>query len=69
MQPTFIASIRAVRRFALAAAIAGLCAAPAWAGGLDSLAQFVKDTRSGKATFTQVVTAPPKQGQKAREKT
>lgn len=41
----------------------------AWAGGLDSLAQFVKQTRSGKANFTQVVTAPGKDGQPGRSKT
>ncbi|MDO5693882.1 MAG: outer membrane lipoprotein chaperone LolA [Pseudomonadota bacterium] len=42
---------------------------PAWAGGLDSLEQFVKNTRSGKAAFTQVVTSPTKDGQPQRTKT
>lgn len=41
----------------------------AWAGGMDSLEQFVKNTRSGKAAFTQVVTAPAKEGQPPRAKT
>ena len=41
----------------------------AWAGGLDSLAQFVTGTRSGKAAFTQIVTAPAKDGQAPRAKT
>jgi outer membrane lipoprotein carrier protein len=39
-----------------------------WAGGLNSLEQFVKSTRSGKADFTQVVTAPGKDGQPPRSK-
>jgi len=47
-----------------------LLAAPAvWAGGLDSLEQFVKTTRSGKAAFTQTVTTPGKDGQPPRSKT
>ncbi|MBK6868125.1 MAG: outer membrane lipoprotein chaperone LolA [Burkholderiales bacterium] len=41
----------------------------AWAGGLDSLEAFVKGARSGKAAFTQVVTAPAKDGQAPRAKT
>ncbi|MFV0680281.1 outer membrane lipoprotein chaperone LolA [Ottowia sp.] len=41
----------------------------AWAGGMDSLAQFVKGTRSGQADFTQVVTSPGKEGQPPRSKT
>lgn len=58
------AAIRAAA-FAVAAAIA-----PAvWAGGLESLEQFVKSARSGKAAFTQVVTAPARQGQTPRSKT
>lgn len=40
-----------------------------WAGGLDSLEQFVKSARTGKAGFTQVVTSPPKEGQTVRSKT
>ncbi|MDO5288811.1 MAG: outer membrane lipoprotein chaperone LolA [Pseudomonadota bacterium] len=52
----------------LASALA-LLAAPAWAGGLDSLAQFVQHTRTGQADFTQAVTAPAKQGQTARTRT
>ncbi len=55
-------------RLSVGAAVLAL-AAPAWAGGLDSLAEFVKQTRSGKASFTQVVTAPGKDGQPGRSKT
>ena len=38
------------------------------AGGLESLDQFVKTTKSGRAEFTQSVTAPPKDGVLARPK-
>lgn len=58
------------RRLALGA----LCLSTwAWtaahADGLDALNQFIKQTRSGQAQFTQVVTSPPKPGQVARSKT
>jgi len=43
--------------------------AGAHADGLDALSQFVKQTRSGRAQFTQVVTSPPRQGQVGRSKT
>jgi len=39
------------------------------ANGLDSLESFVKTVSSGRADFTQVVTAPPREGQAARTKT
>jgi len=45
------------------------CARPACANGLDSLESFLKTAHSGRADFTQVVTAPPKEGQAARSKT
>lgn len=44
-------------------------ASASWAGGMDSLEQFVKTARTGKAGFTQVVTSPAKEGQTARSKT
>ena len=40
-----------------------------WAGGLQSLQQFMTTVKSAQAEFTQVVTAPPKDGQAARAKT
>ena len=46
-----------------------LCQPAAWAGALDSLEAFIQATRSGRAAFTQVVTAPPRDGQAARAKT
>ncbi|WP_342618455.1 outer membrane lipoprotein chaperone LolA [Rhodoferax sp. GW822-FHT02A01] len=39
------------------------------ASGLDSLEQFVKTAKTGRADFTQTVTAPTKEGQPVRTKT
>ncbi len=44
-------------------------AATAHASGLDALEQFVRTAKSGRAEFTQVVTAPARDGQVARSKT
>ncbi|MDB5743250.1 MAG: outer rane lipoprotein carrier protein LolA [Polaromonas sp.] len=44
------------------------CAQYACADGLKSLENFVKAVGSGRAEFTQVVTAPAKDGQAARSK-
>jgi outer membrane lipoprotein carrier protein len=41
----------------------------AQATGLDSLENFVKTARSGRAEFTQVVTGPARDGQASRSKT
>ena len=38
------------------------------AAGLNSLENFVKNTKSGRATFTQLVTSPAKEGQQAKTK-
>jgi hypothetical protein len=46
-----------------------LCSANAWAGGLESLETFVKTVKSGRADFTQTVTAPAREGQPGRVKT
>ena len=45
-----------------------LLAAQAHAAGLDALEAFIKNTRSGRANFSQVVIAPAKEGQAARTK-
>lgn len=45
------------------------CAQTTAATGLESLENFVKNTKSGRAVFTQVVTSPVKDGQAARSKT
>lgn len=39
------------------------------ASGLQALERFVTETRSGRAAFTQVVTAPAREGQTGRSKT
>jgi outer membrane lipoprotein carrier protein len=41
----------------------------AHAGALESLENFIKTAKSGRADFTQVVTQPPRDGQAARSKT
>ena len=53
----------------IATMLVAVCAHSAWANGLDSLELFVKTVSSGRADFTQVVTAPAKDGQAARTKT
>ena len=44
------------------------CAVSAGATGLESLELFVKTVKSGRADFTQMVTAPAKEGQVVRSK-
>ena len=53
----------------LVAILAAALALSAQASGLDSLENFVKSARSGRADFTQVVTGPARDGQAARSKT
>lgn len=53
----------------LATLLVALCTQTAFAGGMESLENFVKTARTGRADFTQVVTAPARQGQVARSKT
>jgi outer membrane lipoprotein carrier protein len=57
-----------MRRFVIAS-FAATCACVAAAGGLESLEVFVKTVKTGRADFTQVVTAPAKEGQAPRVKT
>ena len=45
------------------------CSHLAWAGGMESLENFVKTAKSGRADFSQVVTSPGKDGQAPRNKT
>ena len=52
----------------IAAALASL-AISAHADGMQALETFVKTARTGRAEFTQVVTAPARQGQQARTRT
>lgn len=44
-------------------------ASASWAGGMESLEGFVKTVKTGRADFTQTVTAPPRDGQPGRAKT
>jgi outer membrane lipoprotein carrier protein len=44
-------------------------AVAAHAGAMESLENFVRNARSGHAEFTQVITAPARDGQAARTKT
>ena len=46
-----------------------LTASIAWADGLSSLQDFIQNTRSGRADFTQTVTAPTRDGKPGRVKT
>jgi outer membrane lipoprotein carrier protein len=41
----------------------------AMAGGMNDLESFVRNVKSGRADFTQVVTAPAREGQAPRSKT
>jgi len=43
-------------------------AAVAHAGAIESLESFIRTAKSGHADFTQVITAPPKNGEAARTK-
>ncbi|SFB80070.1 outer membrane lipoprotein carrier protein [Polaromonas sp. OV174] len=52
-----------------AAVLIAVSAHSAWADGLESLEAFVKTVHSGRAEFSQVVTAPTREGQAARSKT
>jgi outer membrane lipoprotein carrier protein len=53
----------------IAACLLAASALSARAGGMESLENFMKTARNGRAEFTQVVTAPGKDGQAARTKT
>jgi outer membrane lipoprotein carrier protein len=53
----------------IVATLVAAFALSAQASGLDSLENFVKSARSGRAEFTQVVTGPARDGQASRSKT
>ena len=55
--------------FGIAIIFIAACAGSAWAGGLQSLESFIKQVKSGQANFSQVVTAPARDGQTARART
>ncbi|QHJ00280.1 outer membrane lipoprotein chaperone LolA [Xylophilus rhododendri] len=47
---------------------AALALSPAWADGLSSLENFMRTAKSGRADFTQVVSAPAREGETPRTK-
>jgi len=53
----------------IAIVLIAACAGTTWAGGLESLENFVRNVKTGRADFTQVVSAPAKDGQMPRVKT
>lgn len=62
-------ALRSLTVGALTLAMACGVGAQELSSGLVSLERFVRDTRSGRASFTQVVTAPARDGQVAKSKT
>jgi outer membrane lipoprotein carrier protein len=56
-----------MKKLFAALALAGLAAA-AHAGPIESLENFIRTAKSGRADFTQVITAPSKNGEAARTK-
>ena len=62
-------TLRSLAVGALTLAMACSVSAQDLSSGLVSLERFVRDTRSGRASFTQVVTAPARDGQLAKSKT
>lgn len=57
------------RRELMLSGLLVLAASPARADGLDALTRFLKGVSSGQADFTQVVTAPTRNGQPGRVRT
>ena len=57
-----------MKKFLIATLLIAAAAHSTWANGLDSLEKFIKTVKTGRTDFTQVVTAPPKDGQAARTK-
>ena len=57
-----------MKKFPIATLLIAAAAHSTWANGLDSLEKFIKTVKTGRTDFTQVVTAPPKDGQAARTK-
>ena len=54
--------------FWIATFLVAVCAYPAMADGVKDLEDFVKTAKTGRASFTQTVTAPPRDGKPARVK-
>ena len=56
-------------KYKFLAALLALAAAAAHASGLDALDHFIKSVKSGRASFTQVVTEPAHSGKPGRTRT
>ena len=61
--------MRPMKKIFFASLLLAFAAQSALADGMDSLENFVKTVKTGRAEFTQVVTSPPKEGQALRSKT
>lgn len=57
-----------MKKILIASILIAASAQSSWATGVDSLEKFIKTVKTGRTDFTQVVTAPPKDGQAARTK-
>lgn len=57
-----------MKRFLITSILIAACAGSTWATGLNSLELFVKNVKTGRADFSQVVTSPAKEGQSPRVK-
>lgn len=55
--------MKLMKKTIAAAVLAAMGVSAAWADGLSSLENFIRTAKSGRADFTQVVTAPAKDGQ------
>ncbi len=60
--------MRQLWRYSVAILLVAVHAIPARANGLNDLEEFVKTAKTGRAAFTQTVTAPPRDGKPARVK-
>lgn len=58
-----------MKRFLIAIFLVANYTASTWAAGLNSLEMFVKNVKTGRADFSQVVTSPAKEGQSPKVKT
>lgn len=58
-----------IKRLAAVVALALSSCTPVWASSLDSLESFLRHTKGVRTDFTQVVTAPSRDGQAPRTKT
>jgi outer membrane lipoprotein carrier protein len=68
LKTTCLPLARPLTRFFFCAAALAAALPAAHADGMASLENFMRNVRSGRADFTQVVTAPPRDGQAPRSK-